>query len=203
MPVRDECRWYQMLSLCHYFLFLCSIFNHTSVCFENKGLLKCMGHFHSGLPQGSVLIVVLFNLYTNNLPGIYSWKFIYTDDICLATQAKYFSKLECSLSSDLAWMSHNCCQWRLKPSAAKTVASAFHLHNVSSHWKLQVCLDSQRFMHNPYPKYLGMMLDRTMSLREHLVKTARKVKNRSNLLMKLAGAPMLKPCDHLHWLYAT
>jgi len=58
-------------------------------------------------------------------------------------------------------------------------------------------------MHDPYPKYLGVTLDRTLSLREHLVKTAGKLKNRNNLLMKLAGAPMLKPCDHLHWLYAT
>jgi len=45
---------------------------------------------------------------------------------CLAIQVvQYFSQLDCSLSSDLA---------------AKTVASAFHLHNVSAHRKLQVCL---------------------------------------------------------------
>ena len=72
--------------------------------------------------------------------------------------------------------------------SVKTVASAFHLHNVRAHRKLQVCLDGQRLMHDPYPKYLGMTLDRTLSFREHLVKTAGKLKNRNNLLMKLAGS---------------
>jgi len=36
--------------------------------------------------------------------------------------------------------------------------------------------------------YLGVTLDRTLSFREHLTKTARQLKNRNNLLMKLAGS---------------
>ena len=39
-----------------------------------------------------------------------------------------------------------------------------------------------------HPTYLGVTLDRTLSYREHLTKTARKLKNRNNLLMKLAGS---------------
>jgi len=57
-------------------------------------------------------------------------------------------------------------------------------------------------MHDPYPKYLGVTLDRTLSLREHLV-IAEKQKQLTDEASWLAGAPMLKPCDHLHWLYAT
>ena len=40
--------------------------------------------------------------------------------------------LESSLLSDMAWMSHFCRQWRLKPSASKTISSVFHLHNTSA-----------------------------------------------------------------------
>ena len=42
--------------------------------------------------------------------------------LCLAIQGQYFSEMECSLSSDMARMSHFCRQWRLKPSAAKQSA---------------------------------------------------------------------------------
>jgi len=109
------------------------------------------------------------------------------DDICLATQGD-FRELECSLSSDVAQMSHFCRQWRLKPSASKTISSVFHLHNTSTIRKLSVYLEGQRLRHECHPTYLGVTLDRTLSYREHLTKTAGKLKNRNHLMMKLAGS---------------
>jgi len=84
-------------------------------------------------------------------------------------------------------MVHFCRQWRLKPSASKTISSVFHLHNTSATRELSVYLDGQRLRHECHPTCLGVTLDRTLSYREHLTKTAGKLKNRNNLLMKLAG----------------
>ena len=53
---------------------------------------------------------------------------------------------------------------------------------------LSVYLDGLRLRHECHPTYLGVTLDRTLSYREHLMKTAGKLKNRNNLLMKLAGS---------------
>jgi len=49
-------------------------------------------------------------------------------------------------------------------------------------------MDGQRLRHECHPTSLGVTLDRTLSYREHLTKTAGKLKNRNNLLMKLAGS---------------
>ena len=80
----------------------------------------------------------------------------------LANQSQYFSELECSLSADLACLSYYCRKWRLKPSAAKTVVSCFHLHNVSACRELSVLLDGQRIKYEHQPTFLGITLDHTL-----------------------------------------
>ena len=64
----------------------------------------------------------------------------------------------------------------------------FHLHNTSATHELSVYLDGQRLRHECHLTYLGVTLDRTLSYREHLTKTAGNLKNRNNMLMKLAGS---------------
>ena len=64
----------------------------------------------------------------------------------------------------------------------------FHLHNTSATHELSVYLDGQRLRHECHPTNLGVTLDRTLSYREHLTKTAGNLKNRNNMLMKLAGS---------------
>jgi len=76
----------------------------------------------------------------------------------------------------------------LKPSASNTISTVLHLHNTSATCELSVYLDGQRLRHECHPTYLGVTLDRTLSYREHLTKTAGKLKNRNNLLMKLASS---------------
>jgi len=142
----------------------------------------------NGLPQGSVLAPTLFCLYINDLPETISRKFAYADDVCNATQAKTFTEIENTLTADLDLMSKFCRQWRLIPSATKTVTSVFHLHNASADQELNVSLNGKRLKHDPYPTYLGVTLDRTLSYKEHLRKTAAKIKTRNNLLSKLAGS---------------
>ena len=126
-------------------------------------------------------------------PVIRSRRFIYADDVCCAIQAETFSEIECTLAADLAHLAKYCQLWRLKLSTSETVTSVFHLHNNTSRCKLNVHMNGQRLKHNLCSVYLSVALDRTLSYREHLSRSALKPKSRDNLITKLMGCQCKHP----------
>lgn len=142
---------------------------------------------NNGLPQGSVLAPVFFNLYTSDLPITQSRKFIYADDLALATQQRTLTKSEQTLSSDLSIMNEYFKKWRLTPNPSKTEVSCFHLNNRLANTKLNVVFNEKVLHHQTFPKYLGVTLDRTLSFKRHLQNTAAKLRSRNNILQKLCG----------------
>ena len=83
----------------------------------------------NGVPQGSVLAPLLFNIYTYNLSSTISRKFAYADDLALLHFSENWKDLEGTLSQDMSTLSAYLQTWRLKLSHTKTVMAAFHLNN--------------------------------------------------------------------------
>ena len=70
---------------------------------DDKSRLRFL--IKNGVPQGSVLAPILFNVYTADLPHTDSKKYIYANDIALMTTNKFFPPIESMLSANLDRMS--------------------------------------------------------------------------------------------------
>ena len=142
---------------------------------------------NNGLPQGSVLSPLLFNLYTSDLPETTCRKFIYADDLALTFQHEKFETIENHLTNDLKIMNQYFKTWRLCPNPTKTEVSCFHLNNHQKDRKLNVAFDDTLIKHNYNPTYLGVTLDTSLTYNKHVEKVRQKLKTRNNILHKLVG----------------
>ena len=152
---------------------------------QDKSKLR---RLNNGLPQGSVLAPMLFNIYTFDLPKMSSKAFLYADDLALLFQCHSFDEAESILNKDLCALSDYYYSWRLKINSTKSVISTFHLNNREANRCPKVVFGGLELKYDPCPKYLGIYLDRTLTFKQHLQKTALKVRTRNNMLYNLAGS---------------
>ena len=142
----------------------------------------------NGIPQGSVLAPLLFNIYTCDLPSTISRKFAYADDLALLHSSGNWKDLEGILSQGISTLSTYLQTWRLKLSHTKTVTAAFHLNNREAKRELKVYNNGRFLLFCPTPTYLGPKLDRSLTFRDHLVALRKKLSSRVTLLRRFVGS---------------
>ena len=158
---------------------------HTS-----DGQRSRLRRMKNGVPQGSVLSRMLFNIYISDLPETTSRKYGYADD------------LEEGLNKDMTILVDYHRKWRLQLSIGKTVSAAYHLNNREAKRELDVFFDNKRLVFQQAPKYLGVRLDRMLNFKQHLEEVAGKVTSRVALirlvLLVQHGEPLPKHCGSPH-----
>ena len=91
----------------------------------------------NGLPQGSVLVPTLFNIYTNDQPIHYETRsFIYPDNICITAQYQSFKQVEKTIKEALDNLTSYYKVNSLTANPEKN--TAFHLWNKKAKISLKV-----------------------------------------------------------------
>ena len=142
----------------------------------------------NGVPQGSVLAPLLFNIYTYDLPSMIFRKFAYADDLTLLHSSGNWKDLEGTLSQDMSTLLAYLQTWRLKLSHTKTVTAAFYSNNREAKCELTVYNNSRLLPFCLTATYLGVKLDRSLTVRHHLVAFCKKLSSRVTLLRRLVGS---------------
>jgi len=89
--------------------------------------MSSRSRLRNGVPQGSVLAHLLFNIYIPDLPTTVSRKYAYADDLAIMDADGDWQAVEGVLSKDMATVGEYLQTWKLKLSTTKPVLAIFHL----------------------------------------------------------------------------
>ena len=149
--------------------------------------MNILRRLKNGVPQGSVLAPLLFNIYISDLPATISRKYAYADDLAIMHADGDWLAVEGALCEDMATLGEYLQTWEQKLSTTKTVSTVFHLNSKEAKRELKVNFNNETLPFCSEPKYIGVRLNRSLTYRRHLESPRKKLISRVALLRRLAG----------------
>ena len=170
--------------VCDWFTsYLTNRMQYVSILGYNSGV-KYMRH---GVPQGSVLGLLLFLLYINDLHKaiIYSKVYHSADDTNLLNISNNPKTLQNQINTDLKmlykWLLAN----KISLNCAKTESIIFHKPGQKPTFDFKIKMNGHRVRPSDFIKYLGIYLDSTLSGRFHCDILTKKLKRANGMLCKI------------------
>lgn len=155
----------------------------------------------SGVPQGSILGPLLFNIYVSDLPTPQDTQVsMYADDTSVFTQHQDIviarNRLQSSLNIISTWMR----QWKIRLNPNKCETKIFTLRRPPN--PPYIVINSRPIEWNPHNgniRYLGVLLDRRLTWTQHINQKLKEANTRLRLLYPILNknSPLKTKCGLL------
>ena len=141
-----------------------------------------------GIPQGSILGPLLFLIYVNDMSQAVKCDiFLYADDSCLACQHKDINEIEKQLNVDFSsicdWFVDNKLSIHFGEDKTKSILSASKFKNKNIK-KLNIKYGDIQIKQHSKVKYLGCLMDETMSGEAMALHVIHKINNKLKFLYR-------------------
>ena len=154
---------------------------------------SCYRKFTQGLPQGSVVSPLLFNIFINDLLDSMpqdSLTSAFADDIATVSQGRTVEECEDKAQAAAkvveAWAVKN----RMKIAVDKCECMLFTSNSTLSKATLKLKINGSTIKMSKYPKFLGITFDRQLSFHEHAKEVKKRCGPKLRLLKLLKKAGM-------------
>ena len=150
-----------------------------------NGHASALKEISCGIHQGSVSGPLLFLIYINDLPNISEiFKlYFFADDTSIYYEADNLKKLEWIINKELKWLNHWLNVNRLSLNISKTNFVIFHPFNKPM--KNYITLKINKIGEEKYVKYLGLLIDATLSWDSHIDNLSKKITRSLGVMFKI------------------
>ena len=140
-----------------------------------------------GVPQGSILGPLLFLIYINDLAQVSpnAISILFADDTNVIYRSQSYEILNKTINNELALLSAWFNENKLALNVSKTKFMIFHLQHHKPPDQFKVFLDGTELENVKTTKFLGVMINETLSWNEHMDYIASKLSRMNGVLARL------------------
>ena len=174
--------------------------NRKQYVFHN-GESSILKNITCGVPQGSVLGPLLFLIYINDLPNISNILqfFLFADDTNIYYEADTPDELELIINKELKKLHNWLIVNRLSLNIDKTNFVMFHPYNKPLKQNITLKINKSAISEKDHVKYLGIIIDSTLSWKNHIDNVSSKISKSIGLLYKIRHFVNIKLMKTLYY----